>query len=78
MIMLKLRSLELLMHERQIPNYTELAKKMNISQPRLGRIRQKPLAGQSHSLTLKSLNKLCEVLKCTPSDIIEYIPDAPG
>lgn len=26
-------------------------------------------------LTDKTINKLCNLLRCTPSDIIEYIPD---
>ena len=52
----------------------ELAERTGIRQPTisaicLGTIRQLPIEG---------LNKICKVLDCQPSDLIEYIPDSPS
>ena len=30
---------------------------------------------QNRQVNTNTINKLCNILKCTPSDIMEYVPD---
>jgi putative transcriptional regulator len=32
---------------------------------------------KARAIRLSTLNSLCEVLNCTPGDLIQYIPDKP-
>jgi len=32
---------------------------------------------KARAIRLSTLNSLCEVLNCTPADLIQYIPDKP-
>lgn len=54
--------------ESQETTYT-LIKKHGISSNTLCKLRK------NESITMITLNDLCEILKCDPSKIIKYIPD---
>lgn len=54
--------------ESQETTYT-LIKKHGISSNTLCKLRK------NESITMITLNDLCEILKCDPSKIITYIPD---
>lgn len=54
--------------ESQETTYT-LIKKHGISSNTLCKLRK------NESITMITLNDLCEILKCEPSKIIKYIPD---
>lgn len=49
----------------------ELAKKMNITQANLSILKN----NKGKAIRFSTLNKLCEILECTPNDILEYVPD---
>ena len=49
----------------------ELAERTGIRPPTVSAI----CTGAVKHLPVEALNKICEVLKCQPGDIMEYIPD---
>lgn len=60
----------------------DLLDKRQIAKSRL--VADKVVIGQSYtnlvngqSLTLKTLDRLCNYLNCQPGDILEYVPDNP-
>lgn len=57
-----------ILKESQETSYT-LIKKHGISSNTLCKLRK------NESITMITLNDLCEILKCDPSKIIKYIPD---
>lgn len=64
--------LRYLMADKKINTITELTSLTNLSRPPLDKLfKEKNL----ETLTLDSLAKVCDVFKCSLSDLIEYIPD---
>ena len=51
---------------------SEKAKEIGISQPTLAK-----LCKGAKRIDLVTLNKLCNYYKCTPNDILIYVPDLP-
>ena len=49
----------------------ELAERTGIRPPTVSAI----CTGAVKHLPVEALNKICEVLKCQPGDIMEYLPD---
>ena len=49
----------------------ELAERTGIRPPTVSAI----CTGAVKHLPVDALNKICEVLKCQPADLMEYIPD---
>lgn len=49
----------------------ELAERTGIRPPTVSAI----CTGAVKHLPVEALNKICEVLKCQPADLMEYIPD---
>ena len=49
----------------------ELAERTGIRPPTVSAI----CTGTVKHLPVEALNKICEVLECQPSDLMEYIPD---
>ena len=49
----------------------ELAEKTGIRPPTVSAI----CTGAVKHLPVEALNKICEVLECQPSDLMEYVPD---
>lgn len=49
----------------------ELAERTGIRPPTVSAI----CTGAVKHLPVEALNKICEVLKCQPADLMEYVPD---
>lgn len=49
----------------------ELAEKIGITQANLSILKN----GKAKAVRFSTLEKICEVLKCQPGDILEYSPD---
>lgn len=60
--------IEQLCEKKKLTRY-ELAKRLNVTYPTIDRIYK----GQSTSIKLEILENLCNILNCTPNDIL--IPD---
>ncbi len=55
---------------RAIERPSQFLREIGFSNGTASKIKQ----GNSHMLTLRHVEKLCEQLKCTPNDLIEWIP----
>ncbi len=60
-------NLDVIMAKRKISS-NELAEKIDITPTNLSILK----TGKAKAIRFSTLEKLCEVLKCQPSDIIEY------
>ncbi len=58
------------MKRKQISQYA-LIKRYGVSTGTLDALRK------NHSITLNTLNDLCNILQCEVSDVIRFIPDPP-
>ena len=56
--------------EKNISRY-ELAKRIGVTYPTIDKIYK----GESTAIKLKTLQKLCKVLDCTPNDILVFDKD---
>ena len=63
-------NLDVMMARRKI-SLTELAEKVGITQANLSILKTE----KAKAIRFSTLNKICEVLKCQPADILEYISD---
>lgn len=60
-------NLDVMMAKRKISS-KELAQKMDITQANLSILK----TGKIKAIKLTTLDKICEILECQPSDIFEY------
>lgn len=60
-------NLDVIMAKRKISSY-ELAKKLEITPANLSILK----TNKGKAIRFSTLDKICEVLKCTPGDILEY------
>lgn len=60
--------LDRVMADRKI-SLNELAKKVGISSVNLSKLK----TGKSRAIRFSTLEAICEVLECQPTDILEYI-----
>jgi len=58
------------MKRKQISQYA-LIKRYGVSTGTLDALRK------NHSITLNTLNDLCNILQCEVSDVIRFVPDPP-
>ena len=63
-------NLDVMMAKRKMP-LGELAKKVDITQANLSILKN----NKCRAIRFSTLDKLCEILDCTPGDILEYRPD---
>ena len=63
-------NVDVMMAKRKI-SLGELAKKMDITQANLSILKN----NKCKAIRFSTLNKLCEILECTPNEILEYRPD---
>lgn len=73
MIRIKLRQLldDKAFSERRRITLNEVADEAGISRPTLTRIANVP----GYNTNTDTINALCAYLKCTPCDLLEYVPD---
>lgn len=57
-----------LLEDRQISFY-RLRKSINIADGTLSRLRQ------NRSVSMETINRICQMLQCQPGDLMEYIED---
>lgn len=60
-------NLDVMMAKRKISSQT-LAERIGITQANLSILK----TGKGKAIRFSTLNKICEVLDCTPGDILEY------
>ena len=60
-------NLDVMMAKRKISSQT-LAERIGITQANLSILK----TGKGKAIRFSTLNKICEVLECTPGDILEY------
>ena len=60
-------NLDVMMAKRKISS-TELAEKLGITPSNLSVLK----TNKGKAIRFSTLNKICEVLECTPGDILEY------
>lgn len=53
---------------------TELSERLGITMANVSILKN----GKAKALKVETLNKLCEILDCQPSDLLEYVPDVAG
>lgn len=63
-------NLDVMMAKRKI-SLSELAEKMNITQPNLSILK----TGKAKAIRFSTLSSICNILDCQPGDILEYQPD---
>ena len=63
-------NVDVMMAKRKI-SLGELAKRMDITQANLSILKN----NKCKAIRFSTLNKLCEILECTPNEILEYRPD---
>lgn len=63
-------NLDVMMAKRKMP-LGELANKVDITQANLSILKN----NKCRAIRFSTLDKLCEILDCTPGDILEYRPD---
>ena len=63
-------NLDVMMAKRKMP-LGELASKVDITQANLSILKN----NKCRAIRFSTLDKLCEILDCTPGDILEYRPD---
>ena len=63
-------NLDVMMAKRKI-SLTELSEKVGITQANLSILK----TGKAKAIRFSTLETLCEVLDCTPGDILEYTKD---
>lgn len=63
-------NLDVIMAKRKI-SLSELAEKMNITQPNLSILK----TGKAKAIRFSTLSSICNILNCQPGDILEYQPD---
>ena len=62
-------NLDVVMAKRKI-SLSELAEKMNITQPNLSILK----TGKAKAIRFSTLANICGILDCQPGDILEYQP----
>ena len=62
-------NLDVMMAKRKMP-LGELAKKVDITQANLSILKN----NKCRAIRFSTLDKLCEILDCTPGDILKYRP----
>ena len=70
LIMPIIMNLDVVMAKRKISS-NELAQKIDITPANLSVLK----TGKAKAIRFSTLEKLCEVLECTPGDILEYKKD---
>lgn len=63
-------NLDVMMAKRKM-SLTELAEKLDITLANLSILK----TGKSKGIRFTTLDKICEILKCQPADILEHIPN---
>ena len=63
-------NLDVMMAKRKISS-NELAQKIGITQANLSILK----TNKGKAIRFSTLEKICEVLKCTPGDILEYVEE---
>lgn len=63
-------NLDVMMAKRKISS-TELSEKMGITMANLSILKN----NKAKAVRFSTLNSLCEILKCQPGDILEYVKD---
>lgn len=63
-------NVDVMMAKKKI-SLSELADKMDITQANLSILKN----NKGKAIRFSTLNKLCEILECTPNEILEYRPD---
>lgn len=63
-------NLDVMMAKRKI-SLNELSQKVGITLSNLSILKTE----KAKAVRFSTLNKICEVLKCQPGDILEFIPD---
>ena len=63
-------NVDVMMAKRKM-SLNELAEKMDITLANLSILKN----NKGKAIRFSTLNKLCEILECTPNDILEYKPD---
>ena len=66
-------NLDVMMARRKI-SLTELAARVDITQANLSILKN----NKCRAIRFSTLDALCRALDCQPSELIEYVPDAPG
>lgn len=64
-------NLDVMMAKRKISS-NDLAEKIGITKANLSILK----TGKGKAIRFSTLDKICEVLKCTPGDILEYKEDS--
>jgi putative transcriptional regulator len=59
-----------LLHERRM-TLTELAEKIDITLANLSILK----TGKARAIRFSTLEAICEVLRCQPGDLLEFVPD---
>ncbi|MQS75408.1 helix-turn-helix domain-containing protein [Companilactobacillus halodurans] len=62
-------NLDLMLLKRNM-TVTELAKEVGITQANISILK----TGKAKAIRFSTLEKICQVLKCQPGDILEYVP----
>lgn len=60
-----------LLHERRM-TLTELAERIDITLANLSILK----TGKARAIRFSTLEAICEVLRCQPGDLLEFVPDA--
>ena len=60
-----------LVHDRRM-TLTELADRIDITLANLSILK----TGKARAIRFSTLEAICEVLKCQPGDLLEFLPDA--
>jgi putative transcriptional regulator len=60
-----------LLHQRRM-TLTELAERIDITLANLSILK----TGKARAIRFSTLEAICEVLKCQPGDLLEFVPDA--
>lgn len=63
-------NLDVMLAKRKMSS-NELAEKIGITQANLSILK----TNKGKAIRFSTLNKICEVLKCSPGDILEYVED---
>lgn len=63
-------NLDVMLAKRKM-SLTELSEKVGVTMSNLSILK----TGKAKAIRFSTLEAICEVLECQPSDILEYIPD---
>jgi len=63
-------NLDVMLAKRKM-SVTELSERLDITMANVSILKN----NKAKAIKLDTLNKICEILDCSPGDILEYVPD---